>query len=229
MPPVTRIVETVRLPDAARAYYNKAEIALRRARTRFEIESSFLRMRQISSGFLGYKEFTDENSEKWEKAEFVFPENPKPDRLVELIQEMPTGRKAVVFYEFTHSGRSVTQALKKVGISAGWLWSGTKNSRDLLRQFDDDPGLRVLVANWKIASMALNLQVANYTFMYESPVSPIKREQAEHRCFRDGQTRPGFLVDLVCQGTQDQHILDMLAEGEDLFEALVKRPSRIPP
>lgn len=228
LPPVTNIVEKVSLPEDAQAYFRRAVDAIKKAKgNRIEINNQFLRMRQISSGFLGYKEFADLEDEEGQKAEFWFSSNPKLDRLVELIHEMPKDRKSVVFYEFTPSGRAITDALTKQKVKAGWLWSGTKNSRDLLAKFDSDPNLRVLVVNWRMGAMALNLQIANYELFYETPISPIKRDQAEKRCFREGQTRPGFLIDLVCRGTADQRILDMLAEGEDLFEKLVRDPNTL--
>lgn len=228
LPPVTHTIEKVRLPEDARSYYARAVEAIKKAKgNRVEINNQFLRLRQISSGFLGYREMLDDTDEKGQKAEFWFAENPKRDRLLELIHEMPQDRKAIVFYEFTPSGQSVVQALAKEKIKAGWLWSGTKDSQALLRQFDSDPAMRVLVVNWRVGSMALNLQIANYNIMYETPVSPIKRDQAEKRTFREGQLRPGFLIDLVCRGTVDERILSMLAEGEDLFEALVRDPYKL--
>ena len=182
----------------------------------------FLRMRQISGGFLGWK-----NDETGEKAELVFPSNPKLDRLVELLMELPVNRKAVVFHEFVHSGREICKALEKAKIKAGWLYGGTKDSRALQKQFDDDPRMTVLVTNWRVGGMALNLQVANYCIYYESPVGVVDREQSERRTFREGQTLPGFLIDLVCKGTVDQRILDFHKQGEDVFRALLRDPGKV--
>ena len=218
LPKVTRIREEINLPEDAKAYYEKAVQAIRLAQgDRAKIRNLFLRMRQLSSGFLGY---TDD--ETGEKAQLTFLANPKLDHLIELIQSVPLDRKGVIFHDFTYSGKIIDQALTKLKIQHGWLWGGTKNSKEVQDRFDDDPKMRFLIVNSKLGSMALNLQVANYCFYFESPISVIDREQSEKRCFREGQTRKGFIIDLVAKGTMDQRILDFHKQGEDVMKALLR-------
>lgn len=220
LPRVARIPEYIDLPETADLYYKKAVRAIIAARGHHaQIRNIFLRMRQLSSGFLGYKD-----DETGERAQLVFPENPKLDRLLELVDEMPLDRKFVIFYEFTHSGRTISKALSKMGIETGWLWSGTKNYKQVKRRFDDDPKVRGVIVNNRLGTKVLNLQAANYKFFYESPVGVIDREQAEKRAFREGQKRPGFMYDLIAKGTADQKILDFHASGEGLFKALLRDP-----
>jgi SNF2 family DNA or RNA helicase len=220
LPPVTRIVEEVRLPEDAAAYYQKAIEAIIAAKGNYnQAKNIFLRMRQLSSGFIG---FTDD--ETGAKAKIVFPVNPKLDRLLELIEDMPLDRKFVVFHEFTHSGQVVSEAIKKMGIGCGWLWGGTKDSRSILDRFDNSKKMRGLVVNTKLGAMVLNLQIANYEYVYESPVSVIDREQMDKRLFREGQECPGFLYDLVAKGTVDAKILQFHREGDDLLKALLRDP-----
>jgi hypothetical protein len=220
LPKVTKIQEEVRLPEDARAYYEKAVAAIRKAKgNHIETKNLFLRMRQLSSGFLGYK-----NDETGEKAQLVFPTNPKLDRMLDLIESVPYDRKFVIFYEFTHSGKTIHEALNDMGIKNGWLWAGTKDSRTMQRQFDDDPKMRGLVVNWRKGAMGPNWQVANYKFFFESPVSSIDREEAERRCFRQGQKLPGFMYDMMARGTVDARILEFHASGESLFKSLLRDP-----
>jgi SNF2 family DNA or RNA helicase len=85
------------------------------------------------------------------------------------------------------------------------------------------------VINNKVGAYSLDglQEVANYTMFYESPVSPIDREQAERRLRREGQKRRVFQYDLVTRGTVDEKILTFHAEGEELFKALVRNPKSI--
>lgn len=221
LPGVRRIVERVRLPEDIEGYYKKAIAAFIAAKGNYsECKNIFLRLRQLSSGFVGFRD-----DETGERAQFVFPSNPKLDRLLTLIDAMPRDRKAIVFYEFTVSGRAISTAIEKeLGIKCGWLWSGAKDRRTFQDRFRDDPKLRVAVVNNALGSHVLNLQSANYEYFFESPVDPISREQAEHRAFRKGQTRAGFLYDLVVRGTKDEDILKMLAKGEDVFQAIMRNP-----
>ena len=220
LPSVRRITERVRLPEDIEGYYKKAIAAFIAAKGNYsECKNIFLRLRQLSSGFVGFRD-----DETGERAQFVFPSNPKLDRLLDLINAMPKDRKAVVFHEFTVSGKAICAALKEEKIGHGWIWGGTLDRKKTLEDFNRDPKMRVLVLNHKVGAMALNLQIANYCIFFESPLSAIDREQAEHRCFRKGQTRAGFLYDLVVRGTKDEDILKMLAEGEDVFQAIMRNP-----
>lgn len=218
--PVKVSVEEVRLPEDIESYYRKAAEAVRRARgNRDAMKNVFLRMRQLSSGFVGFRD-----DETGERAQITFPVNPKLERLVDLLEAMPRDRKFVIFHEFTHSGRVLCDKLKQMGIQHGWLYGGTKNSRAIQDRFDSDPKMLGLVVNSRLGAMSLNLQVANYQFDYENPVSVIDKEQMDKRLPRKGQTRTVYRYELVCAGTVDQKILDFHRSGEDLFQALLRDP-----
>jgi SNF2 family DNA or RNA helicase len=215
------IIEEVSFAQEAEAYYDKAIATMVAAKGNYEIvKNIFLRMRQLSSGFLGFKD-----DETGEKAQVEFDENPKFDRLMELLDEMPLDRKGVVFYEYTYSGRKIFEEAKQLGLKPIWLWSGTKDYRTDLRNFEERPDCRLAVVNNKVGAFSLDgLQVANYCFFYESPVSPIDREQAERRLRRQGQLRKVFQYDIIVLGSVDSKILDFHAEGEALMTALLRQP-----
>lgn len=222
LPPVNNYVEEVELPAEAFRYYQEEANRLRTSRGNIrEVQNAFLRMRQISSGFLG---FVDEDTD--EKIQIEFDENPKEDLLIELLQDLPADRKALVFYEFTRSGRKIVERLKKLGIECIWLWSGTKNSDVEMDKFMNDPDCQVCVLNNKLGAYSLDgLQVANYQFFYESPVSPLDREQAERRVEREGQLHKIFRYDPIVLGTMDERILEFHQEGRDINEALKQNPA----
>jgi hypothetical protein len=220
LPPVNKFVEKLRLPEEAGAYYAKAVKDVLAAKGDLkEMKSAFIRMRQLSSGFLGFK---DEHT--GERAEVAFDENPKLKRLLDLIQEVPDDRFGVIFYEFTYSGRMIYNAIKELGYKADWLWSGTKDSRRVLGDFTEGR-THFLVLNNKLGAYSLDgLQIANYQFVFESPISPIDREQMERRIERQGQKYKVFRYDLIVQDTADQKILEFHKEGRNLYNVLTASP-----
>ena len=226
LPEITHITERVRLPAEIRQFYEKLvrDLIAGKGGDMRLVKNAFLRMRQLSSGFLGLKD-----DETGDKAEMDFDENPKLERLVELVDELPAGRKALVFYEYTHSGRIITERLEtEFGRKPVWLWSGTKNSRAAIERFIVDPACQIAVVNNRVGAYSLDgLQVANYEFFYESPVSVIDRAQAEKRIDRQGQTRKCFIYDLVAEDTVDEKILDFHREGKDLFKMLLTNPQSV--
>jgi SNF2 family DNA or RNA helicase len=223
LPKLVRITRRIGFADEMGSYYERLlHDALASRGQPSEIKNIFLRMRQISSGFMGYRD-----DETGEKSEIEFADNPKLDELMALIDDMPDGRKAVVFHEFTWSGRRICRELQARGIEHGWLWSGTADYPALKRRFDERPEFRVLVVNHKKGGYGSNLQAANYVFYFESPVSVIDRDQSEKRCYRKGQTRTTFLYDLVVRGTVDEKILLYQQQGRDLFRALMADPESV--
>jgi SNF2 family DNA or RNA helicase len=225
VPSFNPVIESVRLPEEAGAYYKRVVDQIIAARGNLsEMKNAFMRMRQLSSGFLGFRDEDDDGK----RVEIAFGENPKLELLLDLLQSLPDDRKAVVFYEFTWSGRKIVEQLRELKEKPIWLWSGTKNSAGEIERFLCDPGCRVAVLNNRVGAYSLDgLQdVANYTLFYESPVSVIDREQAERRLRRDGQKFKVFQYDLVVEDTMDRNILAYHREGDDLLEALRKNPRR---
>lgn len=220
LPKLVEVLEEVALPTEAVSYYESYLAAIKKRHASYsERKNSFIRMRQVSSGFVG---FTDDDT--GDKAEIAFLENPKLDRLIELIKEVPPDRKFVVFHEFTMSGELICKALHEAKINHVRLWGKTKDHRTVQEKFDNDPNCRGMVANHKVGGYGLNLQRANYVFFYESPVSVVDRKQAERRVYRQGQTETVWQYDLCCKGTVDARILAFHRMGADLFKAIMTDP-----
>jgi hypothetical protein len=214
------VIDTVRLPEQAQLYYTRLLKELRAAHGNLrESRNIFIRMRQVSSGFIG---LVDEELD--ERVQVAFHETPKLDRLLARIAEVPPDRQWVVVYEFTYSGRLISERLSKLGITHGWLWSGTKDVRETTEKFNSG-AFRGMLVNARKGVFGTNLQAANYLFFYESPVPVLNRKQAERRCRRKGQKRTVFQYDLVVQGTVDKRILQFHREGADLFQAIMRDPS----
>lgn len=224
VPKVRWLLEEVHLsPEVREQYRSVVEQIIESKGNMRAVKNAFLRMRQLSSGFLGLKD-----DETGERAQIEFDPNPKLDRLLELIDSLPEDRKALVFYEYTYSGRLIAEELKAMKLKPVWLWSGTKAPRKEMERFIDDPASVVAVINNHLGAYSLDgLQVANYEFFYESPVSVIDRAQAEKRIVRQGQKHKCFIYDIICRDTVDSNILDFHAEGHDLFKSLLTNPKKL--
>ena len=225
LPALVPVIEELSFLSEAETYYEITVKKIIASKGNLKgMQNEFIRMRQCSSGFVGVVD-----DETGEKAEIEFIENPKLDWTLEQADAMPDGRKMVIFYEYTWSGRRLTEELTKLGLNPIWLWSGTKDSRAELKRFDEDPECRVAVMNHKVGAYSLDglQRVANYLVFFESPVSVIDREQAERRLRRDGQKHTVFQYDPVVRGSVDRKILHFHAEGEDLMQALLRDPEKV--
>lgn len=221
LPPVVPKIEEVRLPAEATSYYKRFVQQIKQQHMGIsERKGTFVRMRQVASGYVGFRD-----DETGEKAEIEFAVNPKIERLMELVTRVPRRRKFVIWHEFNHTGRIIERELKKLGIAHQWLWGGTTNQSDeILDRFNHDDDDRGLLINHFVGAFSQNLQRANYEFIVEPPVSAIRDRQMRKRLPRGGQTRTVFRYDLVCRGTVDGQILKFHEEGRDIMRALIRDP-----
>lgn len=222
LPPLISRIVNMNFPASTLEYYDKILEHMIAARgDKKAVQNDFIRLRQLSSGFIGVA-----NDEYGAKATITFDKNPKLDMLIELVKQVPEGQKIIIPYFFTFSGEQICARLRKAKVNHVWLWSGTKDRRNTLHKFQRDPACEVMVMNYMLGSMVLNLQMARYMFVYESPISPIDRDQLMRRFWRKGQTHKCMLYDLVMRNSADQRILDFCKEGDDLWAAVYDNPRK---
>lgn len=212
--PVSKYVD---LGDDAMAYYQRFKDQLVASRGNFvETKNAFIRMRQISSGFVGY-----EDDETGERAKFEFPDNPKLDMLLSII-ESTKSHKSIVFFEFNYSGEKLLSELKKLKIGTEIIYGKAKDPEGAKQRFKTSEKARVLLLQNAMAA-GLNVQVAKYGVFYESPVSASARKQSQRRVERQHSLyNTVFIYDLLMRNTVDEQILGYHKEGRDLFEAIVR-------
>lgn len=218
LPDVVPIRKYIQLPADAQTLYDRAKSELMAAHGNFnEMHNAFLRMRQISSGFMGY--YDDETGAR---AKYEFSELPKLDMLSSLIERVSFDHKSVIFHDFVYSGNMIERELKHLKIGYARLKGSKEDPLDLLDRFDNDKNCRVFILN-NFEGYGLNFQVADYGFYYESPVPVIKRKQTQRRIERQhSKHKRVFIYDLLCRGTYDERILEFHKEGGDLFQSIVE-------
>lgn len=187
-----------------------------------ELEAQWLRMRQIVSGYLAWKDGSGDHVIR-------FKHNPKLDHLESIIDAMGD-TKIVVAYDYTETGRMIVDRIKEMGLDYEWYYGGTKDQSASRRRFMDDPKCKVFVMNSEAGGTGNDglQKVARYLVFYETPPEPISRKQTMKRVHRPGQTRRTFIYDLVMRRSLDKGILEDIAAGNDTYSAVVggKRKNR---
>jgi superfamily II DNA or RNA helicase len=218
LPARVDVSKYITMTEDAQAYYDRFRQELIAAKGNFmETKNAFLRLRQISSGFVGYQD-----DETGERAKFEFPENPKLDMLMSILSSLDPAHKAIVFVDFNYSGERILKELKAEKIDASLLYGKTKDQEKVRDQFVNDPKKWVLILQNKLGT-GLNIQVARYGIYFESPVSAIDRKQTQRRVERQHSLyKTIFIYDLIVQDTVDEKILQFHKEGGDLFESIIR-------
>lgn len=226
LPGVSYIVKQVPMPRGATEYYEKAKREIIAAEGNYhELKNVFMRMRQISSGFIGYQD-----DETGERAQYEFETNPKLEMLMSLIAGLKPSDKLVVFHQFTYSGNMIARMLKEAKIGYARLYGKTKDPDAQLVKFQG-AGCQVFVLQNDSGGFGLDrLKVARYAVYYESPISTVLRVQTGRRIRRQGSEHSRvFIYDLVVPDTVDAQILEAHEEGIDLFQSIVDGKRKGPP
>lgn len=206
----------VKFAEEQREHYLRAVDGLLSAKGRLsDIDSAFVRMRQITSGFL---EWNDEHG----KHTVNFPENPKLQALEKLIEESGD-KKLIISHEYTQTGKIITEWLTKNGYRFEWLYGGSKDPVNSVNRFINDAGIKAFVMNSESGGTGTDgLQgVCQYLVIVECPCSPITRSQLIKRVHRPGQKKRSFIYDIAMENSIDMRILGFNAEGKNLYESIV--------
>jgi SNF2 family DNA or RNA helicase len=149
----------------------------------------------------------------------------KLDRLEELLgAALADGDQALVFTQFARLGTMLQPHLRqRLGVEVGFLHGGTaKGARDrMVERFQDGSGPRVLLLSLKAGGTGLNLTAANHVIHVDRWWNPATESQATDRAFRIGQTRNVQVHTLVCQGTIEERIGQMIAEKRVVADTAV--------
>ena len=147
-------------------------------------------------------------------------------RLTEMLEEaVAAGDKALVFTQFREMGdRLVTHLAASLGCEVIFLHGGTpKRARDeMVRRFQDEAhGPQVFVLSVKAGGTGLTLTAASHVFHYDRWWNPAVEDQATDRAHRIGQRRAVQVHKLVCAGTVEDRIDQLLDQKRGLATKVV--------
>jgi SNF2 family DNA or RNA helicase len=139
----------------------------------------------------------------------------------DLAEVADSGRKAIVFSQWVEPLQRLAQALDGFG---PLLFHGKVPHRErqaILERFKKDPSKHVILMSYGTGSVGLNLQFANYVFLFDRWWNPAVEDQAINRAHRLGQKEPVFVTRFVCQETIEGRIAEVLERKRQLFHDLI--------
>ncbi|MCL6452203.1 MAG: DEAD/DEAH box helicase [Alicyclobacillus sp.] len=144
------------------------------------------------------------------------------DLLADAVDE---GEAALVFTQFRNMGEILCEAMEQ---RFGWrpqflhggLAAGARGQ--LVEAFQSGKDASpVLVLSLKAGGVGLNLTRANHVFHFDRWWNPAVEDQATDRVFRIGQTRNVQVHKLVCPGTLEERIDELIQTKRSLSSAVV--------
>jgi SNF2 family DNA or RNA helicase len=149
----------------------------------------------------------------------------KLERLVELLNDVPAEDKALVFTQYPSFDRLVGHLEERTGRKVGFF-HGKLNARqrdELLTAFasEEGGGPTVLVISIRAGGRGLNLPAANHVFHFDRWWNPAVEQQATDRAHRLGQHKPVYVHSLICTGTLEERIDQLLDAKRELVEKVM--------
>ena len=188
--------------------------------------TQMLRLQQIMSGHL-----------KTDDGDMLYFPSKRMEALEEIINEHDG--KAIIWSRFRHDIIGMTDMLnKKFGKGCAVSYFGDTSDDDraaaVLNFQNPDHPLKYFVGNPATAGYGLTLTEANLVVYYANDFNLETRIQSEDRAHRIGQKNNVTYIDLICEGSIDEHIVKTLRTkidigakvlGEDAREWLSLKPT----
>jgi non-specific serine/threonine protein kinase len=149
----------------------------------------------------------------------------KLNRFDELVEELlDVGERALVFTQFREMGELLVQHVaERFGIRAPFLHGGVARARRtaMVAAFQGGSAPPLLLVSLKAGGTGLNLTAASHVIHYDRWWNPAVEDQATDRAWRIGQEQTVNVHKLVCQGTIEERIGQVIDEKRQLADAVI--------
>jgi len=149
-------------------------------------------------------------------------ESAKLDRMEELVEEaVENGKKVVIFSNWTQMTDAICPRLKKYN---PLVITGQTNDADRqlwVEYFQKDDNCKVIVGTIGAMGTGLTLTAGTVEIFMDEPWNRANKEQAEDRCHRVGTKENVTIYTLVCHGTIDERINQLVERKGAMADALV--------
>jgi superfamily II DNA or RNA helicase len=152
-------------------------------------------------------------------------------RLEEIVDAVfAAGERVLIFTHFAEWGIRLAEHLStRTGTDVACYHGGlARTARDrLIADFQAGDGPRALVLSLKAGGTGLNLTAANHVVLYDRWWNPAVEDQARDRAWRIGQTRTVISHRLVCPGTVDERVEEVVAGKRRIADLVLPKSSSL--
>jgi superfamily II DNA or RNA helicase len=152
-------------------------------------------------------------------------------RLEEIVDDVfAAGERVLIFTHFATWGVKLADHLSaRTGTPVACYHGGlTRGARDeMVREFQEGEGPGVMVLSLKAGGTGLNLTAASHVVLYDRWWNPAVEDQARDRVWRIGQTRTVLAHRLICPGTVDERVEEVVAGKRRIADLALPKSSSV--
>jgi superfamily II DNA or RNA helicase len=152
-------------------------------------------------------------------------------RLEEIVEAVfAADERVLVFTHFAEWGVKLAAYLsqkfgEKIECYHGGLSRGVRDA--MVQRFQESEGAAALVLSLKAGGTGLNLTAANHVVLYDRWWNPAVEDQARDRAWRIGQTKTVISHRLVCPGTVDERVEEVVAGKRRIADLVLPKSSSL--
>ncbi|MCB1257663.1 MAG: DEAD/DEAH box helicase [Microthrixaceae bacterium] len=152
-------------------------------------------------------------------------------RLEEIVEAVfAADERILVFTHFASWGVKLAEHLSeftgtKVDCYHGGLSRGVRDK--IIEDFQNGEGAGALVLSLKAGGTGLNLTAASHVVLYDRWWNPAVEDQARDRAWRIGQTRTVVSHRLVCPGTVDERVEEVVSGKRHIADLVLPKSSSL--
>lgn len=155
----------------------------------------------------------------------------KLSRLLEILDNVfQSGERALVFTHFAAWGERMSAYLsERYGMDIRCYHGGlSRGQRDeMVRDFQQGTGPGAMVLSLKAGGTGLNLTAASHVILYDRWWNPAVEDQARDRVWRIGQDKTVVAHRLVCPGTVDERVEEVVAGKRRIADLALPKSSSV--
>jgi SNF2 family DNA or RNA helicase len=141
----------------------------------------------------------------------------------DLAEVAESGRKAIVFSQWVEPLNILAHKLAEYGPLQFHGRVPARERQAVLDAFKRDRTKHIILMSYGTGSVGLNLQFANYVFLFDRWWNPAVEDQAINRAHRIGQKEPVFVTRFITQNTLEGRIAEVLERKRQLFNELIEQ------
>ncbi len=155
----------------------------------------------------------------------------KLTRLEEIVDSVfAAGERILIFTHFAQWGEKLAKYLTDryempIHCYHGGLARGARDQ--LVKDFQAGTGAGAMVLSLKAGGTGLNLTAASHVVLYDRWWNPAVEDQARDRVWRIGQTKTVIAHRLVCPGTVDERVEEVVAGKRKIADLVLPKSSSI--
>jgi SNF2 family DNA or RNA helicase len=131
-----------------------------------------------------------------------------------------SGRKAIVFSQWVGTLKRLARELRPFGPLEYHGQVPSRQRDAVIHRFRECSRHHVILMSYGAGGVGLNLQFANYVFLFDRWWNPAVEDQAINRAHRIGVDGPVNVTRFLMLGTIEERIDRILQEKRDLFDVI---------